>query len=147
AAVAGLLVLVAFGSLAVALYVRGLNADLGRARDAAEMSADSERTAREAADRLAAQEKTSRENAEEAQKQAAAAAEQSRRRLSRLTVASGLRLMDEGDLARSLVWFAEAVKLDQGRPEDEETHRLRFAGVLRQCPRLVQAWTFDSAVQ
>jgi WD40 repeat protein/tetratricopeptide (TPR) repeat protein len=61
-------------------------------------------------------------------------------RLAQLYVASGTRLVDEGDLLGSLPWFAEALKLDRGDARREETHRVRLASVLRQCPRLVQSW-------
>ncbi len=73
-------------------------------------------------------------------------AEESRQRLVRLHVTSGTRLLEEGDLPGSLVWFAEALKLDRGDPRREEVHRVRLAAILRQCPKLVQVWPHDQAV-
>src|SRR5262249_2472294 len=58
-------------------------------------------------------------------------AEGSRHRLVRTYVASGARLMDEGDLLGSLVWFTEALRLDAGKPQAEEVHRHRLGAVLR----------------
>ena len=69
---------------------------------------------------------------------AEASASESRERLVRLNVANGVRLLDDGDHLASLVWFAEALKLDPG--EDQAGHRLRIASVMRQCPRLLQMW-------
>jgi WD40 repeat protein len=65
---------------------------------------------------------------------ARANAEESRRRLVRLNVAEGARALDEGDWQGSLVWFAEALRLDPGR---EPMHRTRIGAVLRRCPRLI----------
>jgi serine/threonine protein kinase len=61
---------------------------------------------------------------------------QSHQQLVRLTVASGVRLMDEGDLMASLLWLAEAMKLDAQDAGRLAVHRLRFELVLRQCPKL-----------
>lgn len=62
-------------------------------------------------------------------------AEESRSRLVRLQVATGVRLMDEGDLMASLPWFVEALKLDRGHPEREAMDRYRIEAVRRQCPK------------
>jgi WD40 repeat protein len=64
-------------------------------------------------------------------------AEEGRRRLVRLHVAQGAHALDRGDWLGSLVWFAEALRLDQGDAEREQPHRIRLGAVLRQCPRLV----------
>jgi WD40 repeat protein/serine/threonine protein kinase len=64
--------------------------------------------------------------------------DEARRRLVRLQVVEGTRLLDSGDWLAALLWFAEALRLDEGRPGREEMHRRRFAITLRQCPRL--AW-------
>ena len=58
-------------------------------------------------------------------------ADDTRRLLSRQYVSNGTRLVDDGDLMGSLVWFAEALELDQGDPAREEMHRIRLAAVLR----------------
>jgi WD40 repeat protein/tetratricopeptide (TPR) repeat protein len=63
-----------------------------------------------------------------------------------LYVANGVRLMDEGDLFGAAVWFAEALQLDRGQPE-EDLHRLRLAAVWRQCPRLLQVVRHDYEVE
>ncbi len=65
-------------------------------------------------------------------------AEEARGHLARFNVARGVDLLGQGDLAGSLLWFVEALKLDRGRPEEEEVHRTRIAAVLNQMPRLVQ---------
>jgi hypothetical protein len=81
-----------------------------------------------------------------ARNQAEARAEESRRRLVRLHVDKGVRLMNEGDLPGAAVLFAEALQLDQGDPVREEPHRIRLATVLRQCPRPVQVWSHGERV-
>jgi WD40 repeat protein/serine/threonine protein kinase/tetratricopeptide (TPR) repeat protein len=101
-------------------------AQIDAARGQAEANAEEERDARAAAGK--------------AQKQAEDKAEESRQRLVRLTVAQGVRLMDEGNLLGSLPWFTEALRLDQGDAGREAIHRIRLAAALHQCPRLVQVW-------
>jgi WD40 repeat protein len=74
-------------------------------------------------------------------------AEESRRRLVRLHVAQGTHALDQGDWLGSLVWFAEALRLDQGDPDREAMHRTRFGAVGRQCPRLVLIGFHDGPVR
>ncbi|HEY5914556.1 MAG TPA: protein kinase [Verrucomicrobiae bacterium] len=54
-----------------------------------------------------------------------------------LHVEKGARLLDERDLFGSLLEFTEALRLDGGDLGREESHRIRVASVLRECPRLV----------
>ncbi len=70
-------------------------------------------------------------------------AEEKRQRLARISVDNGVRLVDEGDLSGSLHWFAEALSLDQGDPQREDSHRIRLAAVLQQCPKLVHVWFWN----
>jgi eukaryotic-like serine/threonine-protein kinase len=79
--------------------------------------------------------------------EARAHAEESRRRLVQLYVANGARSLDEGDWFGSLVWFAEALRRDEGRPGRERLHRARLAGTLAQCPRLVEVWSHHGPVK
>jgi WD40 repeat protein/tRNA A-37 threonylcarbamoyl transferase component Bud32 len=74
-------------------------------------------------------------------------AEESRQRLVRLHVAQGAHSLEEGDWFDALLWFTEALRLDQGDPAREEMHRLRIAAVLRQCPRLLQVWSHEGPVR
>ncbi len=74
-------------------------------------------------------------------------AEESRRRLVRLYVASGARSLEQGDWFGSLVWFAEALRRDEGDPGHERLHRARLAGTLAQCPRLVEVWSHEGPVK
>src|SRR5262249_37310362 len=73
-------------------------------------------------------------------------AEESRQRLVRLNVAAGNRLLDEGNWFGALVYFAEALRLDEGRPP-EAMHRLRLGSVLRYCPEVKHVWFHDRAVR
>jgi WD40 repeat protein/serine/threonine protein kinase len=61
--------------------------------------------------------------------------------LVRQYVANGTRLMNDGDLFGSLLWYAEALRLDAGNAQREEPHRIRIASVLRQCPKLMNVFT------
>jgi WD40 repeat protein/tetratricopeptide (TPR) repeat protein len=65
---------------------------------------------------------------------------------ARLTVATGERLVDDGDLFGALPWFAEALRLEEGDRAREEMHRMRFAAVLQRCPRLTQLWFHEGPV-
>jgi WD40 repeat protein/tetratricopeptide (TPR) repeat protein len=66
--------------------------------------------------------------------------------LVRLNVANGTRLMDEGNPFGALLWFAEALRLDEGDPAREEPHRLRLGTVVDQCPRLVQVLYHEGGI-
>ncbi|HEY7422978.1 MAG TPA: hypothetical protein VH682_01835, partial [Gemmataceae bacterium] len=68
------------------------------------------------------------------------------RQLVKMHAANGTRLMEGGDLSASLLWFAEALRLAQREKLPEETHRLRLAAVLAQCPRPVQLWAHENKV-
>jgi WD40 repeat protein len=61
-----------------------------------------------------------------------------RQRQAGLMVATGTRLMDEGDLMWSLPWYVGALALDEGDPSREDTHRTRIAAVLESVPTLVK---------
>src|SRR5205807_7219427 len=72
--------------------------------------------------------------------------EENRRRLVRLNVDKGWRLMDGGDLFGALPYLSEAHRLDREKYLPERAHRLRLAAVLRQCPKLVHLWFHKSGV-
>src|SRR5262249_18324090 len=67
-------------------------------------------------------------------------------RLVDLEVATGVRLMDEGDLIGTLPWFARALEDEKGGPEREQIHRMRLGAVWQQCPRLLQLWLHEGPV-
>lgn len=69
-----------------------------------------------------------------------ASASESRHRLVRSYVADGNRLVDEGDPFTAMLWFAEALRLDEGNPAAEANHRLRLSTLLRESPRLLQTF-------
>jgi WD40 repeat protein/serine/threonine protein kinase len=63
--------------------------------------------------------------------------QQVQRNIVRQYVANGTRLVNQGDLFGSLLWYAEALRLDAGDARREEPHRIRIASVLKQCPKLL----------
>ena len=71
------------------------------------------------------------------------AAERRQQQVGR-NVAHGTGLMDKGDYFEALPPFVEALSLDQGDPLRRETHRVRIASVLWQCPRIVRMWFLES---
>jgi WD40 repeat protein/serine/threonine protein kinase/tetratricopeptide (TPR) repeat protein len=72
--------------------------------------------------------------------------EEGRRRLVRLQIDTGMRLLDERDVLSPVAWFAEALRLDGDDPDRVAGHRLRLAAALRQAPRLAQLWIHERAV-
>lgn len=68
------------------------------------------------------------------------------RQLVKMYVAAGTRLMESGDLSTSLLWLVEALRLAEKEKLPQETHRLRLAAVLAQCPRPVQMWLHDKTL-
>src|SRR5205085_6297183 len=85
-------------------------------------------------------------DAHQAHAAAASAAEVGRQRQVRLCVANGARLLDAGDPCGAALWFTEALRLDEGRPERELMHRKRLGAVLALCPSLEQVWAHDGPV-
>src|SRR5207244_4941755 len=67
--------------------------------------------------------------------------QQLHRNVVRQYVVNGTRLVNEGDLFGSLLWYAKALELDAGDPRREEPHRIRIASVLRQCPKLLNVFS------
>jgi len=108
AAVAGLLITVAAVAIVAAVRQQAL-------ASAARSSAKSEHEARLLAD---------------------SRADEIRWRLVRINVDNGVRLMDQGDHAGALPWFAEALLLDRDLPEAAAAHRLRLGTLLNQSPTL-----------
>jgi WD40 repeat protein/tetratricopeptide (TPR) repeat protein len=68
------------------------------------------------------------------------------RQLARAYVAAGARVLDGGDLPGSLPWFTEALRVAKQERLPEETHRLRLAALLAECPRPAQFWPHDKGV-
>jgi len=79
-----------------------------------------------------------RELSERHRGEAVESAEQNRQRLVRVSVGSGNRWSEEGDYFRSLLWFTDALRLEQGEPSREALHRFRIEATLREAPRLEQ---------
>lgn len=78
--------------------------------------------------------------------QAERKAEESRQQLIRLNVGTGNRLVDEGDYLRALLWFSEALRLENGDAAREDVHRRRLGTALRLTPELAQIWFHDGIV-
>jgi eukaryotic-like serine/threonine-protein kinase len=64
----------------------------------------------------------------------------------RLIVATGVQLVENGDLLASLPWFTEALRLEEEDHGRRQMPRLRLAVVLRDCPRPVQVWLHKGGV-
>lgn len=56
-------------------------------------------------------------------------------------VAYGRNATENGNLLEALPYFAEALRLNRGTPDTEDSHRHRYAATLAQCPKLNQFWT------
>jgi WD40 repeat protein len=71
---------------------------------------------------------------------------ENRNRIVRLDIANGLRLLDEGDPAGALLWFADALPLLTNNPAQESIHRIRIQQTLHQTPRVLHVFPHDSGV-
>jgi hypothetical protein len=69
-----------------------------------------------------------------------------REQLTRLSVANGVRLENEGDLTGALLWFAQSLRLVEGDPDQERVHRLRYASFLQHSPKLTQVLSHSNRV-
>ena len=72
---------------------------------------------------------------------------ENRQRIVRLDVANGVRLLDEGDPAAALLWFADALPLATNNAAETSIHRIRIQQTLNQLPRPVQFLTPDQGVK
>jgi WD40 repeat protein/serine/threonine protein kinase len=73
-------------------------------------------------------------------------AEGEREQLVQRDVAMGMRHLENGDAFMALLWFTDALRLDQGDVSQEEKHRIRIATALQRCPRPVQLLVADEPV-
>lgn len=71
---------------------------------------------------------------------------ENRNRTVRLNIANGVRLLDEGDPAGALLWFADALPLLSHKPAEETIHRIRIQQTLDQTPRLLRVLPDDSSL-
>ncbi len=69
-----------------------------------------------------------------------------RRQIVRLDITIGVARRDEGDAFTALLYFTDALRLDDALPELARDDRIRIDATLRQCPRLIQLRTFDDPV-
>jgi len=76
----------------------------------------------------------------------AAKAKESHDRLVRMNIAAGNRLVENADYLGGLLWFSEALRLEQGDAAREEIHRYRLDAAIRHSPRLVQMFFHEAAV-
>lgn len=70
----------------------------------------------------------------------------SRRQLVQLELQEGTRRMDEDNYGEALVWYAEALRHDQGDPGREPLHRMRLGSLLDRHPRLLHLWALKGPV-
>ena len=73
-------------------------------------------------------------------------AETNRRQIVRLEIREGNHALEEGDWYTALLWFTEALALDEGDPAQEQMHRIRIGTLRRQLPSLQQYWFHNGPV-
>lgn len=69
-----------------------------------------------------------------------------RERLSRIHLAEGNRLMEEGDYSAAMLPIAEALRLDNADLHRAPVHRLRLQWILSRLPALKQSWSGGEAI-
>jgi WD40 repeat protein/tetratricopeptide (TPR) repeat protein len=127
-AVGFVLVLLVGTALSVWQAVRATNSETH-----ARQERDSAETARQ-------NEQVERQNAQAAKDKALAADAENRRIVARQYVATGARLLEQGNRTDGLVWFVEALRKDAADEERVAMHRRRIAAVVQLCPRPEQLW-------
>jgi WD40 repeat protein/tetratricopeptide (TPR) repeat protein len=103
------------------------------ARDDAVRARDNERDLAELAD-------YQRELAVIEAARASAAEKTAGKELRLRTSKDGLRLLEQQDIAGSLLWFARVLQMDRGNASLESIHRARLGAAPRQMARLAQMW-------
>src|SRR5213078_2730096 len=76
----------------------------------------------------------------------AAQAKESHERLVRMNIAAGNRLVENADYLSGLLWFNEALRLEQGDAAREEIHRYRLDATVRHSPRLLQMFFHEAGI-
>jgi len=90
---------------------------------------------------------TARNQAEHHRVEAEQSAETSRWRLVQLNIQTGERLLQDMDNFGAQLWFLEALKLDQGKRDQEEPHRYLLESARRQSPRLHNLWFYPGQIR
>ncbi|HEY7155561.1 MAG TPA: protein kinase, partial [Gemmataceae bacterium] len=93
---------------------------------------------KELAERSEAKANQREKEANEQKKLAQEATRDSQLRLMQMHVATGVRLMEDGDALTALPWLVAALKEDPSAAATREMHRYRIGALLRQSPRLVR---------
>ena len=70
----------------------------------------------------------------------------SRTQLVQLELEHGSRRMDEDNYGEALVWYAEALRNEQGDPVREPLYRMRLGALLDRHPRLLHLWALKGPV-
>jgi WD40 repeat protein/predicted Ser/Thr protein kinase len=78
-------------------------------------------------------------------KRAEQKATESQQRLVRLNVVNGVRFAKEGDLAGALLWYTEALRLNEGLSASDEI-RIRIGSLLQEIPQLRRVWFHERPV-
>jgi WD40 repeat protein/serine/threonine protein kinase len=89
---------------------------------------------------------SSRQESVEARSLAERSAKAVSHQLARQYVDKGVQRLDDGDYFGSLVWFTEALQLDEGDPESEALQRLRIGAVLKQSPTVLELFRHKDGV-
>jgi WD40 repeat protein/tetratricopeptide (TPR) repeat protein len=71
---------------------------------------------------------------------------ENRRRFVRMAVADSAALLNNGDWLGALPPLVEALAVDEQDGEPTRLHRLRWAMIRRQCPKLVHLWSHSEPV-
>jgi WD40 repeat protein len=78
----------------------------------------------------------SRQAAAKAQAEAELSQKEVSHQLARQYVDNGAQLLNSNDYFGSLVWFTEALRLDDGNPDAGHLQRVRIGAILRESPKL-----------
>jgi WD40 repeat protein/tetratricopeptide (TPR) repeat protein len=130
-----------------ALAAKYKNEVVTEERDMATEALAEAQRARSEAERARSEAEKAKRGEEEQRRRADGEADKARDRAARLAVSMGEDLQDQGKLTRALVWFADALKMDERDPVRGPAHRLRLAAALEQCPRPVRFWFAKEAVR
>ncbi len=71
---------------------------------------------------------------------------ENRDRVARLSIANGVRVLDEGDPAGALLWFAHALPLLTDNLAQESTHRIRIQQTLDRVPRVLRFFAEENGL-
>ena len=139
-AVAGMISVSALALMGLVLFGLSYNTQLKKQRDASRQQTKAAKALTELSELRENETKTREILANRLRNEAEQARLETLQRMAYSNVETGEQLQKAGDLSASLVWYADALRLDQGSSDRERIHRQRLAQMISVSFRPKHIW-------